>query len=126
MRIKSKFSLITSKKGNNSSKDGADSPDAPDAADATDATDAAEVDALRGSPLILLLRSIINILEPIFAHALFKKDHTGGTGLRPEQNTLPMFCKITCETHDIHIGITQLGDVSELLDYVAFGVDAAL
>ena len=37
-----------------------------------------------------------------------------------------MFCKIACETHHIHIGITELGDVSKLLDNVAFGVDATL
>jgi hypothetical protein len=118
--ITSKFSFITTKKWNRSSRDGADG------ADGADGPDAPDTPGIGGSPLILLLRSIINILEPIFTHALFKKDHTGGAGLRSEKNTLPVFRKITCETHDIHIGITQLGDIPKLLDNVAFGVDAAL
>jgi hypothetical protein len=30
------------------------------------------------------------------------------------------------ESHHIHIGITQLGDIPKLLDDVSFGVDTAL
>ena len=84
--ITSKFFSITTKKGNNSSTDGANAPDAlgvnalggspfdarnaPDAPNAPNAPNAPDApDALGGSPLILLLRGIINILEPIFAHA---------------------------------------------------------